>query len=64
MTIKLAASALLIVLIALPSCVLTRHADDHTRHNNDAIQNRGAGKDAWWNALPRRAWTRLERVRT
>ena len=27
-----------------------------------AVENRGAGTDNWWDALPRPAWSKLERV--
>jgi dipeptidase/glyoxylase-like metal-dependent hydrolase (beta-lactamase superfamily II) len=29
---------------------------------NEQIQNRGEGKDQWWNILPRAAWSEFERV--
>lgn len=29
---------------------------------NDLVQNRGEGKDAWWEALPRPAWSAFEKV--
>ena len=27
-----------------------------------AVENRGANKDNWWDALPREEWTRLDRL--
>ena len=30
--------------------------------NNDSVQNRGADKDDWWDALPRPEWSAFERV--
>lgn len=32
--------------------------------DNALVENRGAGKDDWWDALPREAWSRHERVDT
>ena len=29
---------------------------------NEQVQNRGAGKDNWWDALPRREWSEFERI--
>ncbi len=31
--------------------------------DNQQVENRGADKDRWWEALPRPAWSRFERVR-
>jgi glyoxylase-like metal-dependent hydrolase (beta-lactamase superfamily II) len=30
--------------------------------DNSLVQNRGAGKDNWWDALPRPAWSQFEKV--
>ncbi len=30
--------------------------------DNDQVENRGAGKDDWWNALPRPEWSAFERI--
>lgn len=30
--------------------------------DNEQVRNRGEGKDAWWNALPRAAWSEFRRV--
>ena len=30
--------------------------------NNEQVQNRGAGKDNWWDSLPRPEWSAFERV--
>lgn len=33
-----------------------------TSHDNELIENRGADKDDWWDALPRPEWQQYERV--
>ena len=30
--------------------------------NNEQVQNRGANKDNWWDALPRPEWSAFEKV--
>lgn len=30
--------------------------------NNEQVQNRGADKDNWWDALPRAAWSEFEKI--
>ncbi len=37
--------------------------DESTRSaSNEQVQNRGAGKDNWWDTLPRPEWSAFERI--
>jgi glyoxylase-like metal-dependent hydrolase (beta-lactamase superfamily II)/membrane-bound inhibitor of C-type lysozyme len=37
--------------------------DESTRSaTNEQVQNRGAGKDDWWDTLPRPEWSKFERI--
>ncbi len=48
--------ALLTVLLGLAACT------GPVKLDNEQVSNRGAGKDNWWDALPRQAWSRYPRV--
>ncbi len=37
-------------------------ADDNALESGAGVDNRGVGKDNWWDALPREEWTALERL--
>ena len=53
-----------LLVLALSSCAQQPPAesDNSDRTDRDFVQNRGAGKDNWWDALPRPAWRELEKI--
>jgi glyoxylase-like metal-dependent hydrolase (beta-lactamase superfamily II) len=53
-------AALWLVVLGLTGC-----GEDQataTKHVNEQVQNRGAGKDNWWDSLPRPEWSAFERI--
>jgi len=47
-----------LLVIAMASCAQGPSAEP----DDDLVQNRGAGKDNWWDNLPRPAWSAFEKV--
>jgi len=47
------------VLLVLVAC---QKAPDTVVSENEQVQNRGSGKDNWYDALPRPVWKRFELV--
>lgn len=55
--------ALLAAALALPSCQnVHAPAEAPGSAENELVQNRGEGKDDWWDALPRAAWSAFTEV--
>lgn len=53
-----------LLVLALSSCAQQPPAESDDSDDSDGalVQNRGAGKDNWWDALPRPAWSEFEKI--
>lgn len=53
----------LLLIVASTICACTDRAPDSTPvADNQQVQNRGANKDNWWDALPRPEWSAFEKI--
>ena len=50
-----------LLVFALSSCAQQPPAESDNS-GGELVQNRGEGKDDWWDALPRPAWGELEKI--
>ena len=48
--------------LSLPACGRSGEQARVQSSDNDQVQNRGAGKDNWWDALPRPEWSAYSRI--
>lgn len=55
-------SAVLVLALALAGCGSPGGDEPAATADNELVENRGAGKDDWWSALPRAEWQRHRRV--
>ena len=56
---------LILFFAGLTACTVESDAPQGTTApvvNNEQVQNRGAGKDNWWDKLPRSAWSAFEKI--
>jgi glyoxylase-like metal-dependent hydrolase (beta-lactamase superfamily II) len=53
-------AALSLVVLGLAGC--GEEQTSNTTQANEQVQNRGAGKDNWWDSLPRPEWSAFERI--
>lgn len=44
------------------ACQVEESSDTPAASDNEEVRNRGEGKDRWWDALPREAWSEFPRI--
>ncbi len=55
-------SSILIIAVLLAGCGAPDGDEPAVTADNQLVENRGAGKDEWWSALPRPEWQQHERI--